>query len=75
MSAQSTWKKSQASMVDACVLRSSAGWCGRGAPALAEAEQFALDALVAPAGIVSPHLLDQGGDGRVDWWAPTRGLP
>jgi hypothetical protein len=31
-----------------------------------EAEKFALDFLVAPAGIVSGHLLDQGDDGRVD---------
>jgi hypothetical protein len=28
-----------------------------------------LDALVAPAGILPGHLLDQGGDGRVDGWA------
>src|SRR5258706_9326447 len=34
--------------------------------AVAEAEQFALDALVAPARIIAGHLLDQGGDGRVD---------
>jgi hypothetical protein len=41
---------------------------GRADP-MAEAEQFALDALVAPAGIVSGHLFDQGDDGRVDGWA------
>jgi hypothetical protein len=33
--------------------------------AVAEAEQFALDALVAPAGIVAGHLLDQGCGSRV----------
>jgi hypothetical protein len=33
---------------------------------MAEAEQFAVDALVAPAGIVPGHLLDQSGNRRVD---------
>jgi hypothetical protein len=33
---------------------------------MAEAEQFALDSLVAPAGIVSGHLLDQSGYSQVD---------
>jgi hypothetical protein len=37
-----------------------------GTDPVAEAEQFALDSLVAPAGIVSGHLLNQGGNGRVD---------
>src|SRR3954447_16882273 len=85
--AQSTWKKSQASMVDAWVVRNrrQVVWSrrtgaggnaqsfedpadrGRADP-VAEAAQFALDALVAPAGIVAGHPLDYGGDGRVDRW-------
>jgi hypothetical protein len=39
----------------------------RGCPdPVAEATRFALDALVAPARIVSGHLLDQRGDGRIN---------
>ena len=34
-----------------------------------KAEQFALDALVAPAGVVPGHLLDQSGNSRVDRWS------
>lgn len=36
---------------------------------MAEAEQFSLDALAAPAWVVSGRLLDQGGEDRVDRWA------
>ncbi|MGC5023023.1 hypothetical protein [Micromonospora sp. DT47] len=42
---------------------------GGGADAVSEAEQFALDSLVAPAGIVPGRPLDQTGDGWVDWRA------
>jgi hypothetical protein len=38
---------------------------GRADP-VAQAAQLALDALVAPAGVVAGHLLDQGDDGRVE---------
>jgi hypothetical protein len=39
------------------------------ADAMAELEQFALDALVAPGRVLAGHLFDQGGDRVVDWWA------
>ncbi|MEV6816908.1 hypothetical protein [Micromonospora sp. NPDC051296] len=36
---------------------------------MTQAEQFALDALAAPTGIVPGHLLDESGSYRVDRWA------
>jgi hypothetical protein len=56
----------------------AAHWCGRNPQPLkypadrrrlntmTEAEEFALDALVTPPGVVAGHLLDQRGDGRID---------
>lgn len=84
MTAQSTWKKSQASVVEAWVCaeelppgRSAAlrrgqdpqpsqhPPHGRGADADAQAEQFALDPLVAPARVLPRHLPDQRRDPRI----------
>jgi hypothetical protein len=92
VSAQSTWKKSQASMVAACARRNRRhvvwSWRTRaggipsrfedpadrgGADLVTEAEQFSLDSLVIPAGIVPSHPLNQGSDGLVGWRAAGSG--
>jgi hypothetical protein len=39
------------------------------ADAMAELEQFALDALVVPGRVLAGQLFDQGGDRVVDGWA------
>ena len=87
VTAQSTWKKSTASMLPAwvrrncrqvvSVCRTGAGGMPvalqdppdrRGADAVAECEQLALDPLVSPARVLPRHPLHQGGEHVVDWW-------
>ena len=45
---------------------SAEGGC---ADAVAELEEFAVDALVAPGFVLAGHPLDERGDGRVEGWA------
>ena len=87
--AQSTWKKSTASMLEACARRNrrqdvsvDPQRCRRYPPpledstdagctgAVAELEEFALDALVAPGLVLAGHPFDQRDDHWVDGWAP-----
>src|SRR5215207_10474628 len=83
--AQSRWKKSTVSVVEACtrrnrrqdvsVARRVAGGIRRRLRILrivdapTELEKFALDALVGPGLVLAGHPFDQRGDHRVDRWA------
>src|SRR5262245_5726715 len=83
--AQSTWKKSHGSIVEAWARRNRrqvvrSRRCGAGryarpvedaadrgrADVVAQASQFTPDPLVAPAGVVPCHLLDQPGHRDID---------
>jgi len=84
VSAQSTWKKSTASMLAAWVRRNwrqLVSGCRRdavaledpadrrGAYAVAECEQLALDSDISPARVLLRHAHYQGGEGVVDGWS------
>jgi len=88
VSAQSTWKKSTASVLVAwvcrncrqlvSVCRTGGRWDAvaledpsdrRGADAVAEVEQLALDPLISPARVLPGHAHHQGGEGVVDLWS------